>query len=186
MSTPEALLPVEAIPPSVAAAHGDGSAGSEPSSWDWDELFERLSGPLVALGQRRYRLTREDCEDALLKAAQEVSSSSSVVRNPEGFLTTAFLHHCFHVKQRNDTRSRTEIEGIDVEAFTSDPSEKLSAALSVHRAFTLIPQHCREILIQRYVVGRNVSEAGRHLGWSKRTVHRRFDRCVERFTHAVG
>lgn len=60
--------------------------GPEPAiggtAWDWDDLYSRIAGGLVSLGIRRYRLSREDAEEALQRAALSIVAAAPVVRNP--------------------------------------------------------------------------------------------------------
>src|SRR5512143_2682708 len=91
----ELSRPVES-PASATGVEASREAGAPPC-WDWDALDAALRPRLVAFGMRRFRLGREECEDALQGVFVSVLAQDGRIRDPIAYIKAAFLNACRNV-----------------------------------------------------------------------------------------
>ncbi|MBI5440282.1 MAG: sigma-70 family RNA polymerase sigma factor [Deltaproteobacteria bacterium] len=167
-----------------------GSAGRAPSiavaAWDWDDLYSRLGRGLLALGQRRYGLAREDAEEALQRAATAIVLAAPSVRSPEAYLTAVLLRECAGIRrQRQETHRREPglAEGFDP---ADDSCERIQVVCRFRKAFSLLSPFCRSVMRICLLAGKPRVEAAADLPGSAKTIHKRYRKCLRTLAHALG
>jgi RNA polymerase sigma factor (sigma-70 family) len=157
----------------VAVSQPDGG----PPSWDWDALDAAIRPRLVAFGMRRFRLRREECEDALQGVFVNVLAQEGRVRDPIAYIKVAFLNAC---RSLLASRGRVETEfGEDV-ADASVLATRIEAACAVAGAFRQIEPRCRELIRAYYIEDLPLAETADRNGYSHKTVWKRINRCLEK------
>jgi DNA-directed RNA polymerase specialized sigma24 family protein len=164
----------------VAFPARDGTA-----PWDWDDLYARLGRGLIALGQRRFGLSREDSEEALQRAATSILLAAPSVRSPEAYLTTVFLRECLGTFRKAKARGRRELpmpEGLEK---ADDACERIEVVCRFRRAFALLTPYCRSVMRACLLEGKTRAEAGEG-AVSESAVHKRYRKCLRTLANALG
>lgn len=181
--------PVES--PRVEAAPGltDLAVGPAPGidarEWDWEDLYRRLGAGLIALGKRRFALSREDAEEALQKAATAIVLAAPCVRSPEAYLTSVFLRECLATRRRQDAGRRRELplpEGLDP---ADDSCERIEVVCRFRQAFSLLTPYCRAVMRACLLEGKP-RQAATDAPISESAVHKRYRKCLRTLAHALG
>lgn len=153
--------------------------------WDWDDLYARLGRGLIALGQRRFGLLREEAEEALQRAATSILIAAPSVRSPEAYLTTVFLRECVGIFRSRKERSRRELpmpEGLE---RADDACERIEVVCRFRRAFSLLTPYCRAVMRACLVEGKRRTEAD-DAAVSQSAVHKRYRKCLRTLANALG
>mgnify|MGYP001209432405 FL=1 len=153
--------------------------------WDWDDLYARLGRGLLALGQRRFGLSREDAEEALQRAATSIFLAAPSVRSPEAYLTTVFLRECLGTFRRGKERGRRELpmpEGLE---RADDSCERIEVVCGFRRAFALLTPYCRAVMRACLLEGKKHAEAD-DAAVSESAVHKRYRKCLRTLANALG
>lgn len=155
--------------------HASSDAAGIPSSeWDWSALMESLWPSLVSSGQRRFGLSREDCEDAIQQVAQEIVQRRPRARTPEAYLRNAFYRHCCDV-----ARARGRIVPLEsVGDLRHEPQAGLDAGCDVTSALGRVSPRCRELITAYALEGRTLPETADRVGTSKVTIWKRIHKCL--------
>ncbi len=152
------------------------SAGILSTLWDWDRLVVEFFPRLVAAGHRRFRLSREDCEDALQRVAQEIVARRPRARVPEAFLTTAFYRRCLKIAQ---ARRLIEMPPLETDRV-DDPRARLAAQTDISMALARVGPRCRHVLSVYALEGRTLPETAEAIRLSPKSMWRRVQRCLGR------
>ncbi|HYN41698.1 MAG TPA: hypothetical protein VE129_07980 [Thermoanaerobaculia bacterium] len=169
-------LPAEAVGP---------VPGIDAREWDWDDLYRRLGGGLIALGRRRFALSREDAEEALQRAATAIVVAAPSVRSPEAYLTSVFLRECLGTWRRRQERGRRESpmpEGMDP---ADDSCERIEVVCRFRQAFALLTPYCRSVMRACLLEGKP-RVAATHAPVSESAIHKRYRKCLRTLAHALG
>ncbi len=156
-----------------------------PSAWDWEDLYTRLGRGLLALGQRRFGLPREDAEEALQRAATAIVLAAPSVRSPEAYLTAVFLRECLGACRRRRDRQRRELPMPEGFERPDDSCERIEVVCRFRRAFALLPQYCREVMRACLLQGRPRAEAA-GATVTESAIHKRYRKCLRTLSNALG
>ena len=159
--------------------------GIDAREWDWDDLYRRLGGGLIALGKRRFALSREDAEEALQRAATAIVLASPSVRSPEAYLTSVFLRECLGTSRRQQNSRRRELpmpEGLDP---TDDSCERIEVACRFRQAFALLTPYCRAVMRACLLDG-TPRAAATDAPICESAIHKRYRKCLRTLAHALG
>jgi RNA polymerase sigma factor (sigma-70 family) len=166
------------------------SSGPEPAcgttSWDWDDLYTRMAGRLVSLGVRRFRLSREDAEEALQRAALSIVAAAPVVRNAEAYLTATFLRESADVLRR---RRLLEVrEGPVPDGFerASHDCERIEVVCRFRQAFSSLSPFCRRVMRSCLLDGLDRQEAAAEASASSKTIFKRYRKCLRTLANALA
>ena len=173
---------------SLPAAENAGGVPTVPVPgvpWDWDDLYARLGRGLIALGQRRFGLLREEAEEALQRAATSILIAAPSVRSPEAYLTTVFLRECVGVFRRRKERSRRELPMPDGLERADDACKRIEVVCRFRRAFSLLTPYCRAVMRACLVEGKRRAEAD-DAAVSQSAVHKRYRKCLRTLANALG
>jgi RNA polymerase sigma factor (sigma-70 family) len=160
--------------------------GIDAREWNWDDLYRRLGGGLIALGRRRFGLSREDAEEALQRAATAIVLAAPSVRSPEAYLTSVFLRECLGAWRRQQENRRRELpmpEGLDP---ADDSCERIEVVCRFRKAFSLLSPFCRSVMRSCLLEGKPRTEAASALQSSEKTIHKRYRKCLRTLAHALG
>jgi RNA polymerase sigma factor (sigma-70 family) len=155
------------------------AAGTLPDAWDWDGLDGHLRPRLVTVGIRRFGCTAEEAEDLVQDVFEAVLMKRPRVRNPEGYLVSAFFNRCFdRVEQR--ARQMTLEMGLDAVPAGVDGSERLINAFHVRGAFRRLTPVCRRLIRSYCVLRVSLAEAAAASGCTVPAVWKRINECIKR------
>jgi len=173
-------LPRPAESPSIPSLVGLPAAETSPPAWDWEELDATLRPRLIALGIRRFRLRREECEDAVQSVFLNVLGQDARIRDPIAYIKVSFLNAC-----KNLLLSRKRRGGDEPDSDLPDPESaalagRIEAACAVSGAFRRIEPRCRDLIRTYYLEDRPLSETAIRSGYSEKTVWKRINRCLEK------
>ena len=163
---------------SEAPLAGAGN-GTLPDAWDWDGLDGHLRPRLVTVGVRRFGCTSEEAEDLVQDVFEAVLVKRPRVRNPEGYLVSAFFNRCFdRVEQR--ARQMTLDLDLDTSPAGADGSERLLNAFHVRGAFRRLTPVCRRLIRSYCVLKVSLAEAAADSGCTVPAVWKRINQCIKR------
>ena len=161
-------------------------ADSGGSGWDWDDLYARMAGGLVALGVRRFRLSREDAEEALQRAALSIVAAAPVVRNPEAYLTAAFLRESADALRRRRTRDFREGPVPDGLERANHDFERIEVVCRFRQAFSSLSPFCRRVMRSCLLDGVDRKVAAVQASSSEKTVFKRYRKCLRTLANALS
>jgi len=169
--------PVESSPDATGVASSPRSA--TPPFWDWDALDGVLRPRLIAFGMRRFRLRREECEDALQSVFINVLAQEGRVRDPIAYIKASFLNAC---KNLLTSRGRIAAAPEDdlPDAAAGALATQIEAACTVAGAFRQIEPRCRDLIRAYYLDDLPLAETAERIGYSQKTVWKRINRCLEK------
>ena len=171
--------------PTAATAESQPPARDGSAPWDWEDLYARLGRGLLALGQRRFGLSREDAEEALQRAATSILLAAPSVRSPEAYLTTVFLRECLGAFRKGKERGRRELpmpEGLEK---ADDSCERIEVVCRFRRAFSLLSPYCRSVMRACLLQGKRHAEAD-DAAVTESAVHKRYRKCLRTLANALG
>jgi len=172
--------------PGPSTSSAGPAATLDAREWDWDDLYARLGRRLVALGHRRYGLSREDAEEALQRAATSIVLAAPLVRSPGAYLTSVFLRECLGVRRHRQERLRHERPIPDGFDPADDSCERIQTAVRFRRAFSLLSPFCRSVMRSCILEGKPRSEAAAEASASEKTIYKRYRKCLRTLAHALG
>lgn len=180
-------LRAETVPgPASGPALPVGTAAeADAREWDWDDLYRKLGGGLIALGKRRFGLSREDAEEVLQRAATAIVLAAPSVRSPEAYLTSVFLRECFGTWRRRQESRRRELpmpEGLDP---TDDSCERIEVVCRFRQAFALLTPYCRAVMRACLLDGK-LRAAATDAPICESAIHKRYRKCLRTLAHALG
>ena len=155
-----------------------------PHEWDWEDLYARLGRSLIALGRRRFGLSREDAEEALQRAATAIVLAAPSVRSPEAYLTSVFLRECLGTWRRQQERWRREAplpEGLEP---SDDSCERIEVVCRFRQAFSLLSPYCRAVMRACLLDGRPRA-ATSDAPVSEAAIYKRYRKCLRTLAHAL-
>ncbi len=157
------------------SAHAPSDVAGIPSNeWDWSQLMENLWPALLSSGQRKFGLSREDCEDAIQQVAQEIIQRRPRARMPEAYLRNAYYRHCCDV-----ARARGRFVALEsVSEFRHEPGGRMEAECDVTNALGRVSPRCRELITAYALEGRTLPETADWVGSSKVTIWKRIHKCL--------
>lgn len=165
---------------------GERPTLADGAAWDWEDLYSRLGRTLVALGQRRFSLSREDAEEALQRAATAIVLAAPSVRSPEAYLTSVFLRECLGAWRRREETRRRESQFPEGFQRADDACERIEVVCRFRRAFSLLSPYCRAVMRSCLLEGKaRVAAAGEETS-SGRTAFRRYRKCLRTLANALG
>ncbi len=178
---------VETAPGSTGQPAGATRAAAEVDAreWDWDDLYRRLGGGLIALGKRRFGLSREDTEEALQRAATAIVLAAPSVRSPEAYLTSVFLRECLGTWRRQQECRRRELpmpEGLDP---ADDSCDRIEVVCRFRQAFSLLTPYCRAVMRACLLDGKP-RVAATDAPICESAIHKRYRTCLWTLVHALG
>jgi RNA polymerase sigma factor (sigma-70 family) len=155
------------------------------SGWDWEALDAALRPRLIALGIRRFRLRREECEDAVQSVFMNVLGQDARVRDPAAYIKASFLNAC-----RNILVGRKRVSGDAPDCDLPDPASgalagRIEAACAVSGAFRRIEPRCRDLIRAYFLEDRPLAETAVRSGYSQKTVWKRINRCLEKLRQCL-
>jgi RNA polymerase sigma factor (sigma-70 family) len=158
---------------------------STPAPWDWEELDATLRPRLIALGMRRYRLRREECEDAVQSVFMNVLGQDARIRDPIAYIKASFLNAC-----KNLLVSRRKAAGDQPDSELADPESaalagRIEAACAVSGAFRRIEPRCRDLIRTYFLDDLPLAETAQRSGYSAKTVWKRINRCLEKMRQCL-
>lgn len=178
----------------VGAAPPGGVAGRGPdaSPVSWDEIAAQLQPALIFWGIREFGFTREECEDALQTAFLRALRHQDRVREPVAYVRMAYVNVLrdmvrVRVRARGET---TEVELHEADGVC-DPSadldvERLDALRAVTGALGRVDAKCRKLIEEHCLDERTLPELAAALGYSGKTIWKRFQRCLKRMRECLG
>jgi len=181
--------------PPFDGGEAPGSGGPEPNPrapggdgapWDWDDLYSRMAGGLVALAIRRYRLSREDAEEALQRAALAIVAAAPVVRNPEAYLTATFLREAAEILARRCQRDSRETPVPDGFERADRDFERIEVVCRFRRAFSSLSPFCRRVMRSCLLDGLDRQDAAAAASASTATIYKRYRKCLRTLADALS
>jgi RNA polymerase sigma factor (sigma-70 family) len=157
--------------------------GPATSGWDWEALDRALRPRLIALGMNRFHLRREECEDAVQHAFMNVLGQEARVRDPVAYIKVSFLNACRNLLVSPVRARRADLDGDLEDAATL--AEGIEAACTVRGAFRRIEPRCRELIRGYYLEDRPLAETAEMSGYSKKTVWKRVQKCLEKMRRCL-
>jgi RNA polymerase sigma factor (sigma-70 family) len=136
---------------------------------------------LVFATCRRALSNREDADDAVQETFLRLAQKASSLRGNLG----AWLHTCavniaIDMNRRRRTRSRYE-SAVTHQPDLDNDSQRILAELREHldAAMQKLPAADRELIIQRFFVGRQQIDLAKEAGVAPSTINHRLDRAIE-------
>ncbi len=132
-----------------------------------------------------YRLgSREDAEDAVQDAVLDAWKQIGNLRSPEAFRSWIFriLYGCCGRKIKDLIREREKSEaagGMQNTAVPPDPGETASTRMSLEKAFGLIDDQTREMVLLSVIGGMNSNEIAGMTGLAPGSVRSRMSRGLK-------
>jgi DNA-directed RNA polymerase specialized sigma24 family protein len=162
------------------------TAGLDAREWDWNDLYTRLGRGLLALGQRRYGLGRDEAEEALQRAATAIVFAAPSVRSPEAYLTSVFLRECLGLRRKRQEILRHESPFPEGFNPADDSCARIQATFRFRRAFALLSPFCRSVMQSCLVEGNPRVAAADAASASRKTIYKRYRKCLRTLAHALG
>lgn len=176
---------IERPRPPAETADAAAPERSASAPWDWDDLYARLGRGLLALGQRRFGLSREDAEEALQRAATSIFLAAPSVRSPEAYLTAVFLRECLGTWRRGKERGRRELQMAEGFDEADDSCERIEVVCRFRRAFALLTPYCRAVMRACLLEGKKHAEAD-EAAVCESAIHKRYRKCLRTLANALG
>ena len=177
--------PLERPRPAAETAEDQARPRDVASPWDWDDLYARLGRGLLALGQRRFGLSREDAEEALQRAATAILVAAPSVRSPDAYLTTVFLRECLGAARKRKERGRRELPMPEDLDAADDSCERIEVVCRFRRAFALLTPYCRDVMQACLLGGKKRNEMG-EATVTESAIHKRYRKCLRTLANALG
>ena len=155
-----------------------------PPCWDWEALDAALRPRLVAFGMRRFRLGREECEDALQSVFVSVLAQDGRIRDPIAYIKVAYLNACRNILTSRG-RGSSAVEDDLPDAQAGVLATRIEAACTVAGAFRQIEPRCRELIRAYYIDDLPLAETAEKSGYSHKTVWKRINRCLEKMRECL-
>ena len=172
--------------PAEPSATAPGPAvPADARDWDWEELYRRLGSGLIAMGRRRFDLSREDAEEALQRAATAIVFSAPSVRSPEAYLTSVFLRECLGAWRRRQEVQRRELPMPDGFQKADDACERIEVVCRFRSAFALLSPYCRSVMRSCLLEGKT-RVAGSDAPVSEGAIYKRYRKCLRTLANALG
>ncbi|HKC25615.1 MAG TPA: sigma-70 family RNA polymerase sigma factor [Thermoanaerobaculia bacterium] len=157
-----------------------------PEGWDWEALDAALRPRLISLGIRRFRLRREESEDAVQSVFTNVLGQDARVRDPVAYIKASFLNAC-----RNILLGKKRLSGDEPDCDLPDPvsgalAGRIEAACAVSGAFRRIEPRCRDLIRSYFLEDRPLAETAVQNGYSQKTVWKRINRCLEKMRQCLS
>lgn len=161
------------------------SAIADAREWDWEELYRHLGQSLIALGRRRFDLSREDAEEALQRAATAIVFAAPSVRSPEAYLTSVFLRECLGAWRRRQDIQRRELPMPDGFQRADDACERIEVVCRFRSAFSRLSPYCRSVMRSCLLEGKT-RVAGSDAPVSEGAIYKRYRKCLRTLADALG
>lgn len=172
--------------PAEPSASAPGPAvPADARDWDWEELYRRLGSGLIAMGRRRFDLSREDAEEALQRAATAIVFAAPSVRSPEAYLTSVFLRECLGAWRRRQEVQRRELPMPDGFQKADDACERIEVVCRFRSAFALLSPYCRSVMRSCLLEGKS-RVAGSDAPVSEGAIYKRYRKCLRTLADALG
>jgi RNA polymerase sigma factor (sigma-70 family) len=158
----------------------------------WNELVERFSRYVFAIGTQGFRFSEHDAEDVFQEVFTRVYTHLDRLRDDEAFrpwlaqLTRRACIDKLRASSRDVPVAELEPPGVDETIATLDE------ALTIHQAMVELPDNCREILDRFFARDESYRTIGEALGLPSGTIASRISRCLDRLkklleeTEALG
>lgn len=176
-------------PREVAGEHLPSAGGPSPrgvhreNASDWANVYRTLGPRLIAVGIRRFRLPREEAEEALQVASANVARVEGSVREFDHYLYISYIRTAGKIASRRSARSEFPLDGTPP-AAVSQPL--VIESIAVWRALRSLSHLCQALLTRWGCEGVSAREAAREIGVSEKTVSKRLHRCIDRMRVALG
>ncbi len=169
--------------PSVGAF--DPAELTDAREWDWEELYRHFGQSLIALGRRRFDLSREDAEEALQQAATAIVFAAPSVRSPKAYLTSVFLRECLGARRRRQEVQRRELPMPDGFQKADDACERIEVVFRFRSAFARLSPYCRSVMRSCLLEGKS-RVAGSDAPVSEAAIYKRYRKCLRTLADALG
>ena len=153
----------------------------EPDSWT--VVFAAEWPKLVRIGSVRFRLSREDAEDALQECGLRITQAAPVIRNREAYLHTAFYNCSRDILRRRGKLKELASDSPPEDSF--DPSAQIYTVISIQRGLGQISPLCRTLLNSWICEDVGAHDLAREHSLSRATIYKRLARCLRKLTDAV-
>jgi len=153
---------------------------------DW---YEAYAGRMRALGEARFRLSRDTAEALVHDVFVSFHSLQATVRNPGAWLLGG-MHKacCRYIERDKSVFSAPGCEKALVAAkarpfarsFAHDPREQLEQNLLLDQVSQQLSEQCRDVIHLRFFEGMTAREMAAELDTTIRYAEKLIHKCVER------
>lgn len=158
----------------------------------WEEVTAQLHPALIFWGIREFGFSREECEDALQTAFLRALRHQDRVREPVAYVRMAYVNVL-----RDMVRARVRARGdsVEVQLEEADSLSDLSVGVDTERLDTLrvvtgalgrVGEKCRKLIEEHCLDERTLPEVAATLGYSGKTIWKRFQKCLKRMRQCLG
>jgi len=171
----------------AVAARGEGApAAPREQPLDWFALIGSFQTELVCLGMRRYRVSREDAEDAFQSVVLAVIVKRPSLSGPQDYVRTAFFNRLVDAVRAR--ARRPEAEAAEADGARQDSTESTLIARQVCSALLgRLDERSRRLVLRHLVDEVPLVDLAAETGYSRKTVGKKFRRAMARLRMpAVG
>lgn len=164
-----------------APAPAPGSGPRTPGEWDWGALDRELRPRFIKAAAHCFGLAKEDAEDLAHRVFLHALQNNARVRDPIGYLKTAFRNACInqiaYLRRRQSTPLSEELPdpraAADLDAW--------DRARTLRRAFHAVDATCQKLIRCHYFsADSSLAASAQAIGYSVTSVWRKLQRCLER------
>ena len=135
---------------------------------------------LVGYAGSRFGIQEADAEDLLQDTALALLRQRGYVRNPDGYVFSAFRASCARFARARRSRAERFAGAPQDETAAAPPAPDPDRRLALQEALSGISSSCRRLLSAYYVEGLTLTEAAEGLTLAYAVVSRRISRCLQR------
>ena len=159
---------------------------SAPESWKQQEDLLARMRPRMLRILRHHRVPEEDAEDVLQDVCVLLVYRWHEVRSPENWLIGATKNRCImYWRQRRKSMARfTDVSVLD-HAAEPPPQKTAELYLDINHALAKLPERYRTLLELRYGLGYEPREVAEALGYSRLSVSKVANRCLNALADAI-
>ena len=155
------------------------------------ELLVRRYQGMVYAACRRHLSVSADVEDAVQETFLKLARKAEMIRtNLSAWLYTTAIHTASNAQRRSQTRERYEREVAEnAEPTQNNPQQEPTwrqLGPEIDRALQALSDSDRQLLTERFLMGRSATELAEELNVSRVTLHKRQNRAIELLRHVLA
>ena len=164
---------------------GEGASGALPEQrFDLAALGGSFQAELVCAGVERYRVSREDAEDAYQAVLLTLLSTKPTVQCLAEYVRAAFFNRLIDVLRARASHRSTDIDHAP-EARVSDSGGATLARETCRVLLASLDDRSRRLVTRHILDGVPLVELAGEVGYSPKTVGKKYRRAMARLKNAA-
>lgn len=163
----------------LAARREGALAAPREQPLDWFALLGSFQTELVCLGIQRYRVSREDAEDAFQAVVLAVIANRPSLSEPQNYVRAAFFNRLVDLVRVR--ARRPEAEAAEADSARQDSTERtLMAREACNALLGKLDRRSRRLVLRHLVDEIPLVDLAEEVGYSRKTVGKKFRRAMAR------